>query len=294
MADYVIAGVSGNTGSVAASALLDAGASVRVIVRDAAKGESWRARGAEVAVADLGDTDALAGALRGAKGAYLLVPPNMAAPDFREYQKRTGAAVVEAVKRSAIPHVVLLSSVGAQLPSGTGPIAGLHPVEEGLRGLSGTVSTFIRAAYFMENLGGSLGMLAQGVIPGFQPTALSFPMIATKDIGNVAAKTLREGATASSIIELSADRTYSLDDAAAILSKLTGREVKAQAFPIEAMVPTLTGYGMPQGIAELYREMTAGFIEGRIRFEGTHRTVHGPTDLGAVLQGLLAGASKGH
>ena len=51
--DYVIAGVSGNTGSVAAAALLDAGAKVRVVVRDAAKGAPWKARGAEVAVADL-------------------------------------------------------------------------------------------------------------------------------------------------------------------------------------------------------------------------------------------------
>jgi uncharacterized protein YbjT (DUF2867 family) len=294
MADYVIAGVSGNTGSVAASTLLDGGASVRVIVRDAAKGAAWQARGAEVAVADLGDADALAGALRGAKGAYLLVPPNVGAPNFREYQARTGAAIVEAVKRSAIPHVVLLSSVGAQWPSGTGPIAGLYPVEQGLSALTGTVSTFVRAAYFMENLGGSLGMLAQGLLPGFQPTGLSFPMIATKDIGVVAAKALREGATANTILELSAARTYSFDDVAAILSKLTGTTVKAQQFPIEGMVPTLTGFGFPQGLAELYREMTEGMISGRVAFEGTHRTVHGPTDLGEVLQGLLAAASKGH
>src|SRR4051794_21351787 len=109
MTDYVIAGVSGNTGSVVAASLLDAGASVKVLVRDAAKGEAWRARGAEVAVADLGDAEALAGALRGAKGAYLLVPPNLAAPSFREYQRRTGEALVEAVRRSGIPHVVLLS-----------------------------------------------------------------------------------------------------------------------------------------------------------------------------------------
>lgn len=288
MADYVIAGVTGNTGSVAAKALLDAGASVRVIVRDAAKGAPWAARGAEVAVADLGDADALAGALRGAKGAYLLVPPNMAAPSFREYQKRTGEAIVEAVRRSAVPHAVVLSSVGAQHPDGTGPIKGLYPVEQGLRAVAGTASTFVRAAYFMENLGGSLGMLAQGVLPSFQPTALAMPMIATRDIGAAVANALREGANATSVIELSAERPYSMDDAAAILSKLTGRAVTAQQFPLEAMVPTLTGFGFPQELAELYREMTAGVTAGHVAFEGTHRTVHGPTDLGAVLQALLA------
>ena len=82
---YVVAGVSGNTGRVAAQVLLDAGERVRVVVRDAAKGEAWRAKGAEVAVADLGDASALAAALSGAKGAYLLLPPNMASGDFRAY-----------------------------------------------------------------------------------------------------------------------------------------------------------------------------------------------------------------
>ena len=238
--DYVIAGVSGNTGSVAANALLDAGAKVRVVVRDAAKGAPWRARGAEVAVADLGDANALTEALRGAKGAYLLVPPNMAAPDFRAYQRATGEAIVEAVRRSAVPHVVLLSSVGAQHPSGTGPIAGLHPVEKGLAALPNTASTFVRAAYFMENLGGSLGMLAQGVLPTFAPADVAFPMIATQDIGRTAAQLLREGASKTTVVELSAAKKYSMDDAAATLSTLTGRPVKAQTFPLDAMVPTLS------------------------------------------------------
>lgn len=294
MSDYVIAGVSGHTGSVAAQALLDAGASVRVIVRDASKGEAWRAKGAEVAVADLGDAKALSDALRGAKGAYLLVPPNMAAPDFRAYQKRTGESVVAAVRESGVPHVVLLSSVGAELESGTGPIAAMHGVEAGLRGVQGTVSTFIRAAYFMENIGNSLAMLEQGVLPNFGPTNVAFPMIATKDIGNVAAKALREGARETTVIELSAERAYSFDDAAAILSKLVGREVKAQSFPIEALVPTYTSFGMSADLADVFREMTEGFNSGRIHFLGTHRTVRGLTDLGSVLQGILAAGRKGH
>lgn len=288
--DYVITGVTGHTGSTAASALLDAGAKVRVVVRDAAKGEAWRARGAEVAVADLTDAGALARALAGAKGAWLLLPPNLAAPDFRAYQKATGEAIVEAVRRSALPHAVFLSSVGAQHADGTGPIKGLHPVEKGLAALPGTASTFIRAAYFMENLGGSLGMLAQGVLPSFHPTGLAIDMIATRDIGHVAAQALREGATKTSVVELSAPRKYSMDDAAAILTRLTGREVKAQQFPLEAIVPTFTGMGMRPDMAELYREMIEGINAGRVAFEGGHRTAHGTTDLEAVLRGIVQSA----
>ena len=112
---YAVAGVSGHTGRVAAQALLEAGQKVRVIVRDAAKGAEWAAKGAEVAVADVGDATALSAALRGAASAYLLLPPNMSTGDFRAYQKRTGEALLDGVKRSGISQVVLLSSIGALL-----------------------------------------------------------------------------------------------------------------------------------------------------------------------------------
>jgi len=284
---YVIAGVSGHTGKVAAQTLLDAGEKVRVVVRDAAKGEAWRAKGAEVAVADLGDATALAAALAGARGAYLLLPPNLSTGDFRAYQRRTGEAIVEAVRRARTPHVALLSSVGAQHASGNGPIAGLHTLERGLGALEGTRTTAIRAAYFMENLGGSLGMLDQGVLPCFTPTNVAFEMIATRDIGRVAATALREGAKGFEVIELSAARTWSMDDAAAALSEITGKTVKAQQFPLDAMVPTLTGFGFPQDVAELYREMTEGMLRGHVAFEGGHRRVRGETDLTTVLRGIL-------
>ena len=85
---FAIVGVTGNTGRAAAEALLAKGKSVRVVVRDAAKGEAWRAKGAEIAVADLHDPVALARAFAGATGVYVLVPPNMTTPDVRGYQDR--------------------------------------------------------------------------------------------------------------------------------------------------------------------------------------------------------------
>ena len=112
-------------------------------------------------------------------------------------------------------------------------------------------------------------------------------MIATKDIGTLAAKTLREGAKETTVIELGGPKKYSMDDAAAALTKIVGKPIKAHNAGIDAMVPTLTSFGFPQGLAELYKEMTVGLIEGRVVFEGTHRTVKGTTDLETVLRGLL-------
>ncbi len=72
---FVITGVTGHTGSIAATTLLAAGKPVRVVVRDAAKGEAWKAKGAEVAVADVHDTDALRRLFRQGQRLFLLDPP---------------------------------------------------------------------------------------------------------------------------------------------------------------------------------------------------------------------------
>src|SRR5262245_6663787 len=130
---YVIAGVSGHTGSVAANELLSKGKPIKVIVRDAKKGEAWSKRGAEVAVGELQDRAFLTTALKGATGFFTLLPPNYQASDFFAFQQETADAIAGAVKDSGVPHVVFLSSLGADLESGTGPIKGLHYAENALR-----------------------------------------------------------------------------------------------------------------------------------------------------------------
>ncbi len=162
---FVIAGVTGRTGKVVAETLLGQSLPVRVIVRDAKQGEAWKARGAEVAIADLKDARALTQALRGASGAYLLGPSPMDTTDIEKNGRDLAASFKAAITESGVKHVVLLSSIGAHLSSGTGPIMSLRVIEHALTGLKAHV-TFLRAGYFMENFLGSLQpMQAQGVLP---------------------------------------------------------------------------------------------------------------------------------
>jgi uncharacterized protein YbjT (DUF2867 family) len=287
---YVIAGVSGNTGKVAAETLLAQGKSVRVLVRDAAKGAPWAARGAEVAIADLYDAASLTAALKGAAAAYLLVPP-LFSDDFVAHQARTTAALTTAIRDSAIPHVVFLSSVGAQHAAGTGPIAGLNRAERTFRELSPrTAFTFIRAAYFMENLGGSLAQLGQGVLPSFLPADFRFDMIATVDIGRLAAAELLAGPKGLEIVELGGP-ARSMKDAAAILSELTHRPVAVHEAPVAMAATILGSIGFPPALAALYQEMLTGIGSGHVAWEGGHRHVQGSTPLEHVLAGLVAGAA---
>ncbi len=277
---FAIAGASGHTGGVIADLLLAQGHRPRLIARDAARVQPLLDRGATLALADLADPVALAAALDGVDGAFLLLPPNMSSGDFRAYQRRVSASILEAVARARPRHVVLLSSIGAELPTGTGPIAGLHPLETGLRGIPEVGCSFVRAAYFMENLPGSFGMLEQGVFPTFIGADLAIPMIATRDIGEVAAGLLLEGAPSEGprIVELGGAPTRARD-VAHTLSELLGREIRVAELPVTRMAETLAGMGLPPDIAALYQEMSEAMVAGRIRFHGHGRAAPGRRSL---------------
>lgn len=286
---FVVAGVSGNTGSVVASTLLERKAPVRVIVRDAAKGETWKARGAEVAVADLADGAAVTAALKGAKGAYLLVPPRPTSPAPRQENRGVIAALAAAITANKVPHVTLLSSVGAQHPDGTGPIVSAHDAEEAFAPI--TDLSAVRAAFFMENWLGSLGALAHDILPTFVDPTLSFSQVATADIGRTAAAALLEGPRGQDRIELSGPRELSANDVAAVLSQLTGKKITATQAPLDAVVPTFTGFGMSQAVAELFRELYAGQASGRVAWSGKGRALRGTVEIADVLRPALAKAA---
>lgn len=285
---FVITGANGNTGKVIANTLLEQGKKVRVVVRSAEKGAAWKAKGAEVAVADLGDAQALKNAFEGAEAAYLMIPPNMAADDFAAYQRATGEALVAAVAQSRIARVVLLSSIGAHLPSGTGPIAALGVVERALAKLP-VSATFLRPAYFMENLASGFAALEHGIYPTFHKPDQKFDMVATRDIALLAVDLLvhpRSKPGAPATVELTGPEPTSINDLAALLSKQVGKPIAAQASPLEAMVPALMGFGFKPSLAAAYQEMTSAMHTGTLKFEHPTPT-RGATSLAAYLPALL-------
>jgi uncharacterized protein YbjT (DUF2867 family) len=283
---YAVAGASGHTGAAIATALLDRGEKVRVIVRDPAKGERFAARGAEVVVADLEDATAVERAFADVEGAFVLVPPNLGAKDFRAYQRKVVDAIARAAEATKLPHLVLLSSVGAQHSAGNGPIAGLHEAEQRFRRLPATKSTFIRAASFHENVGGALATLEQGFIVSFMLAGFAWDMIATSDIAKLATTALLEGAKETTVIELGGP-AVSYEEIAKHLSELVGRPVRVQEAPLSAIAPTFESFGMSPSLAALYQELMTGISTGHVVFEGGHRRVHGTTSVKTVLAQLL-------
>ena len=286
---YLIAGVSGKTGAAAATALLEKGQPVRVLVRSEDKGRPWREKGAEVAVASLDDAAGLTRALEGVKGAYLLVPPDLTSTDYLVRGRRFLGTMTEALGSARVPHVVFLSSIGAQLAKGTGPVVILHEGETSFSGLRATRATFIRAGYFMENLGSLVSVArGQGVLPCLFDPNRRIPMIATADIGHTAAQALLEPPAHKEIVELEGLQESSYAAAARILARLLGRPVEAVRVPDEATIPTLLQAGFSESMAGLFKEMAHALDTGIMRFHGGDaRHVRGPTTLESVLAKLV-------
>ena len=286
---FVIFGASGNTGSVVASTLLDRGKKVRVVARDASRLAALAKKGAEVFVGDVLDGASVARALDGAEGAYFLIPPDMKSTSFLTQSRKVVDDYAAAVAKSSLGHAVFLSSVGAHVPSGTGPIVTAHVAEQTLGGAK-VPFTFVRAAFFMENLlGYAHPMKHDGVLPVFGGgESYPFAMVATRDIAKVAAEALLAPPASRQTLELSGPKEYSYADAAAEASKILGRPVKATPLPLEGVVPAFKALGASEHFATLYREMIEYFASGKAGFEGTHPRVRGTTELPDVLRAGLA------
>jgi uncharacterized protein YbjT (DUF2867 family) len=253
-ATYVILGASGNTGTIIAEFLLSKGKKVRVVGRDAGRLQRFVRKGAEAYTADLSDAVALTEAFRGAHAAYLMLPPITS----REDQERESDAIAKAVKQSGLRCAVHLSSYGAHVPEGTGPVVGLHSSEQKLNAISGLNVLHLRPAYFMENNLAAIGMIhGQGMFGHVLLPDLKLPMIATRDVGDHAAQRLLElDFSGKQTRELLGERDLSMTEATAAIARGIGKpDLRYEQFPYDQMQQVLTQMGFPLKRAAVYIEM---------------------------------------
>ncbi|HEY8551435.1 MAG TPA: NAD(P)H-binding protein [Vicinamibacterales bacterium] len=291
---FAVAGVTGQTGSLVADRLLAQGHHVRAIVRNAARGEGWQARGAELAVADLADRPAMRHALTDVRGAYLLIVPDPSADDVLASTRAMVDAMAAAAAEARVPHVVVLSSIGVQVADPrTGPIQALRYAESRFRDIPGTACTFVRAPYFTENWLMSADAIRQhGTLSDFIPVDLEIDTASVQDVARVAADALVQGGRGLRVVELTGPSPTTLTRVAAELSDALGRPIQAVELPIDQAEPTFRGIGLSADLARLYRLMYEGIAAGVIRFEeqGTElvRGVVSPGEALAPALGLSA------
>jgi uncharacterized protein YbjT (DUF2867 family) len=265
---YVILGATGNTGKVVAETLLDSGQKVRVVGRSKDRLEGFTVLGADVFEANVADSAALTTAFTGARAVYALVPPNMASPDYRAEQDAASASIAKALEASGVTHVVALSSFGADKPDKTGPVAGLHVMEERFSQIPKLNALFLRAGYFMENLLAQPGIIKSfGMMAGPVRADLALPMIATYDIATAAADALAKlDFTGHQTRELLGQRDLTYSQMAKIVGAAIGIPNLAYVqLPAEQVIQAMTQMGISKNMATLICEMSDGLNSGHMR-----------------------------
>lgn len=288
---YAIAGVTGRVGAATARAARARQLPIRPIVRRQEQAADWTAPGMRAAVADLGDPAGLMRALQGCSAAMLMVPFDLTSPDPAAAHARIVASVTSAVASAEVPHVVLLSSVGADLPSGTGPIEALSLMERELRQVTPAL-TAIRPCHFQEKVGDVLpAVLAGGILPVFAASAQRrFPLVATADVGAAAAELLDSAPTGHREIDVLGPAA-SESDIAALLAEELDSTVRPVTIPRDGWEQALTdaGFSAPAAamIAALYAADEDGLLEPRAA-----QRITGSTPIAETVRALVRRARK--
>jgi len=280
---FAVTGITGNVGGEVARNLLAANRPVRAIVRDIRKAQSWAARGCDVVTADINDTRALTSAFKGTEGVFVLVPPNFdPLPNFPE-ARAIASALGSALEAARPDRVVYLSTIGAQATQSN--LLTQHTIIEQKLGDLSVPITFLRPAWFMENSSWDVGPARKdGVIRSFlQPLDKPVPMVATADIGRVAAELLQEKWTGRRVVELEGPHRVTPNEIAATFADLFGRSVRMEAVPRGTWESLFKTQGTKNPTPRI--QMLDGFNEGWIEFEnGESGSRKGKVELRTVLQ----------
>ncbi len=258
----------GNIGNKLTHYLLSAGAKVVLLARDANKVRTFEQMGAVVRQGSLDDAAFVTEATSDASALFWVTPPNPASPDLREFQRACGYAAARACRVNKIPHVVNLSSVGAHLEYGAGPITGLHDVEEMLNPEAPNL-VHLRAGYFFENFLWQLKSM-EDASSIFLPIDGSrrFPMVATKDIAAAACGLLLDESWQGLHIRgVHGPADLNLHEAAEQISYGLGRTVRHVKVGEDQARNFMLDAGMSNNVIDLMLEMQRGISSGWIKPE---------------------------
>lgn len=290
---YGVLGANGRAGGEAARALIERGEAVRVVMRRKEQGERWTALGTELSIASIEDVDAMADALKGASGAFLINPPPVGGDPYARTEE-LGAALADAVRRVRLPKVVVLSSIGAQHASGTGIIATLNRFEALLDGVA-PATTFLRSGYFVETWSEmAKTVVSENVLPSFLEPARKIPMVSTIDVGRAAATLLCEDWTGKRVVELGGPEDWSAGDVASAFADVLGRPVKPMFVPPEQRAALLAEEGVPAKVADALLGMYASIANGLFMRQSDSEHRRGTTSLAKAVERIVGALQSKH
>jgi uncharacterized protein YbjT (DUF2867 family) len=289
---FAVMGATGHIGHVICEDLLKRGHLVRAIGRDVEKLRKLDQKGASLIFTEVDDLDMLTKAFKDCYAVFCLLPPAIHENDYRVYQNCISETIARALSNAEVERVVNLSSLGAHLSEGTGPISGLYAHEQRLNQLKDLKTLIhLRPSFFMENPNQYLPMIfSQNQIASpFYPT-LAIPMVATRDIGWKAADFLDSTAEFPHLeFEFVGPQEVTMQDVVAGFSEcLKIAEISYRQISYDEARNWAIQQGMSGSIADMYVEMYRAFNnELIVPTRDLHLTHHGVTTLSAYLQHLV-------
>jgi len=281
---YVIMGANGHVGSEVADILLGRGEPVTVITHSDSGDDAWRAKGAEVATADVNDVASLRAAFRRGRRAFLLNPPADIATDTDVVERATVANILAALHGSGLEKVVAESTGAAQPGERIGDSNTLWDFEEGLRRQM-IPAAINRAGYYMSNWDEQLQSIRKtGEVQTMVPANFAMPMVAPRDLGKVAADRLMSSLDDVGVRFVEGPRHYFATDVADEFAETLGRPVTTVVTPRDQWVAAYRKLGFSQPAAESYARMTGLALDQGVDSDDP---IRGPTTLSAYIQELV-------
>lgn len=280
MEKYIITGSVGHISKPIVEGLIKAGKKVGVVTSSAAKLKEIENLGAAALVGSLYDKEFVAKAFRGADVVYTMIPPVWQTDDWRKSQDTVSDYYVHAIRTNKIKYVVNLSSLGAHLPEGCGPVNALHYFEQQLNAIEGLHVKHLRPSYFYYNLLNLVPLVKHAGILGGNFGNSKLALVHTRDIAAVALDALLSlNFSGTSVQHIVGDERTG-KEIAAVLSKAIGKETPWVDFTDEQQLKGLLDGGVPASHAPAFVEMGAAIRTGRMqeKFNG-EKKVYAKTKL---------------
>ncbi|MGV3546583.1 MAG: NAD(P)H-binding protein [Pedobacter sp.] len=276
----IISGSLGNIGRHLTTLLAKENELV-VISSNADRKAAIEALGATAAIGSINDVDFLSQTFAGADALFAMTPPNMGGQNIIENTVNAGKAFAKAIENANVPRVVMLSSIGADVEKGTGPIAGLHQIEKIYNELNASV-TFLRAGYFYTNHYNDVPLIKNaGIIGANFPAETKIPYVHPQDIAVAAAEELQKRTTGKNVRYIVSDFRSAADTVNLLGTAIGNPALPWVEFTDEQSLQGMIGAGLPEEMAHLYTEMGQGIREGKIQtdFVNNNHQTEGATKL---------------
>ena len=275
----IVTGSLGHISSPLAKKLIADKHEVTIISSKTEKTAAIEALGATAAIGSVEDVAFLTDVFTGADAVYTMVPPFFGAPDWKKYIAGIGKNLAGAVQSAGVKYVVNLSSIGAHMPDGCGPVSGLYYSEQALNQLEGVHVKHLRPGFFYNNFLGNIGMIQHmGIIGGNYGEGAKLVLASPMDIAAAAAEELSALSFEGKTIRYIVSDEKTTDEVASLLGKAIGKpDLRWVNFTDADTLAALMQNGLPENIAQNYAEMGSALRSGNMAVEFN---ANRPADLG--------------